>query len=163
MAAVKRSLEENRPFAVIFLDVRMPPGPDGIWAAERIRASDPFVEIVFVSGFSDAQPREIARRVPPVHKLLYVHKPFHTKEIFQFASSLGSKWFMERRLAEVNRELESRIAERTAALVHSNEQLTRELAERKQMVKALQDSEVKYQNLFENAIEPYHRFYSSSD
>ncbi|UCF93251.1 MAG: hypothetical protein JSW39_03570 [Desulfobacterales bacterium] len=70
VCAVKTALDEKQGFAVAFLDVRMPPGPDGVWAAERVRALDPDIEIVIVTGFADALPEEIARRVPPAHKLL---------------------------------------------------------------------------------------------
>ena len=46
VAAVKEALAHNQPFAVVFLDMRMPPGPDGVWAAAQIRELDPAVEIV---------------------------------------------------------------------------------------------------------------------
>jgi diguanylate cyclase len=41
VAAVRDALGADKPFAVAFLDMRMPPGPDGIWAAARIRELDP--------------------------------------------------------------------------------------------------------------------------
>ena len=121
--AVKRALRENRPFAVAFLDVMMPPGPDGIWAAEHIRELDPHIEIVIVTGYSDINPRDISLRVPPVHKLLYIQKPFRPQEIYQFASSLGSKWQMEVKLQKAHEELEMRVKERTESLVKANEKL----------------------------------------
>ncbi|KPJ65290.1 MAG: hypothetical protein AMJ45_05310, partial [Syntrophobacter sp. DG_60] len=43
---VRAAIGENKPFAVVFLDVRLPPGPDGVWTAKRIRALDPYVQIV---------------------------------------------------------------------------------------------------------------------
>ena len=46
VAAVKHSIEENRPFSVAFVDIRMPPGRDGIWTAEQIRRLDENVEII---------------------------------------------------------------------------------------------------------------------
>lgn len=98
---VKQSLAEKRPFAIAFIDIRMPPGPDGVWAAERIRSLDPYIEIVMVTGFSDIHPLVIARRIPPPHKLLYIQKPFHPLEIFQFATSLSAKWEMEQKLKHV--------------------------------------------------------------
>ena len=77
---VKRSIEENRPYAVAFLDVRMPPGPSGIWAARQIRMSDPDIEIVIVTGYSDIKTEEIAHKVQPPHKLLYLQKPLHPEK-----------------------------------------------------------------------------------
>ena len=107
LEAVRKAKDENDPFAVIFLDLRMPPGPDGIWTGEQIRKVDPYVNFVIVTGFFDADPREIALRIPPDDKLLYVQKPFHIQEIRQFASSLGAKWHSEQLLRKAKSELEN--------------------------------------------------------
>jgi diguanylate cyclase (GGDEF)-like protein/PAS domain S-box-containing protein len=130
---VKKSLKENRPFAVAFLDIRMPPGPDGIWTAKHIRALDPSIEIVMVTAHSDVNPGDIASQVPPPHKLLYLQKPFRPQEITQFASALGSKWRTEHELWKVYEDLENRIEKRTLELMDSNEQLEEEIEERKRV------------------------------
>ncbi|HEX7061505.1 MAG TPA: response regulator [Woeseiaceae bacterium] len=67
--------EEGRPFDVVILDVRMPPGIDGVEAGQQIRRLDPEVEIVFVTGYSDVARDELERRVPPPLKLHYFNKP----------------------------------------------------------------------------------------
>lgn len=128
---VKKAIDEERPFAVAFIDVRLPPGPDGVWAAEHIRAVDPNLEIVIVTAYSDVDPSEIAGRVPPSDKLLYVQKPFHPQEIRHFASALSAKWKAERLLRNTNVELEQRVRDRTVALKKANEQLKKEIAQRK--------------------------------
>lgn len=138
---VKRSLEQNRPFSVAFLDIRMPPGPDGVWAAEQIRGLDPDIEIVIITGYSDFHPQEIARLIPPVHKLLYIKKPLHRQEVVQVASALASKWHTERELREIHRELERRVQERTRELAIANQELQAEIAQRKRIEKALRKSE----------------------
>ncbi len=51
--AVRLAQVDGQPFAVVFLDMRMPPGPDGAWAAEKIRALDGEIEIVLCTAFSD--------------------------------------------------------------------------------------------------------------
>jgi CheY-like chemotaxis protein len=61
VAQVVLSIETKRPYSVVFLDVRMPPGPDGIWAAETIRNLDKDVEIVIVTAFSDIHRSEERR------------------------------------------------------------------------------------------------------
>ncbi len=116
---VAKAVGEGRPFAVAFIDVRMPPGPDGIWTAERIREIDPNVEIVMVTGYSDTSPEVMRRRIMPAHKMLYLQKPFHPREISHFAMSLGAKWKKETelrtayaRLDATNRELREQIEER---------------------------------------------------
>jgi len=121
--AVKGAVEENKPFAVAFVDIRMPPGPDGIWTAEKIRAFDPNVEIVFMTAYSDVHPADISSRVPPEYKLLYIQKPFYPQEIYQFASSLGSKWQTEGELRKVHQGLETRVEERTIELENKTKKL----------------------------------------
>jgi PAS domain S-box-containing protein len=121
--AVKNSLECGRPFSMAFIDVRMPPGPDGIWAAEQIRALDANIEIVIVTGHTDIHPRDISYRVPPVHKLLYIQKPFQPREILQFASSLTMKWNLECELKKVHNELEARVEKKTRDFKKVNEKL----------------------------------------
>jgi DNA-binding NarL/FixJ family response regulator len=104
--AARKAKDKEDAFAVVFLDLRLPPGPDGIWAGEQIRKLDPFVNFVIVTGFSDVDPREIATRIPPEDKLLYVQKPLHIREILQFAISLGAKWHSEQLLLKAKSELE---------------------------------------------------------
>ena len=101
VAAVRDALENGRPFAVAFLDMRMPPGQDGVWAAARIRELDPAIEIVICTAYSDADPEQIGVIVPPEEKLSYLQKPFHPHEIRQMAISLGSKWRAEHRIVKL--------------------------------------------------------------
>ncbi len=100
--AVRRAVADGTPFAVVFLDMRMPPGHDGIWAAIHIRESDPEVDIVISTAFSDTDPRQITEQVPPEEKLFYVQKPFHPHEVRQLALALGrSKWSAENRFRQL--------------------------------------------------------------
>jgi len=101
VAAVREALAADDPFAVAFLDMRMPPGPDGVWAAARIRELDPAIEIVVCTAYSDVDPRDIGAMVPPEEKLSYLQKPFHPHEIRQMAISLASKWRSEHRIVKL--------------------------------------------------------------
>lgn len=96
--AVRDANADDYPFNVIFLDMRMPPGPDGVWAATRIRELDQRVDIVVVTAYSEIDPEEITRRVPPMGSLFYLQKPFHVHEIRQIASALGSRRQAEDRI-----------------------------------------------------------------
>lgn len=71
----KKAAKDGHPFDVVILDVRMPPGIDGVEAGSQIREFDPDVQIVFVTGFSDVPREELERRVPPPMKLHYFNKP----------------------------------------------------------------------------------------
>ena len=114
--AVEAVRQNDDEFAMAFIDVRMPPGRDGIWTAENIRAVSPGTQIVIVTGYSDIEPAEIERRVPPPDRLLYLQKPFHPFEIRQFASTLAARWQVEKKMQLLNRGLESMVQERTAEL-----------------------------------------------
>jgi diguanylate cyclase len=101
VTAVSDALAEERPFAVVFLDVRMPPGPDGVWAAARIRELDSAIEIVVCTAYSDVDPCDIGGIVPPEEKLSYLQKPFHPHEVRQLTIALASKWRAERTVARL--------------------------------------------------------------
>ena len=150
---VKSSLEEGRPFSVAFIDIRMPPGPNGIQTAEHIRALDANVEILIMTGYSDAHPSDITRRVPPVHKLLYFQKPFHIQEIYQFASSLSMKWHTECELQRVNEGLEKCVETRIQEFKKVNEELQIRFIELHQTQLALQKSEKRYRAVVESQTE----------
>jgi diguanylate cyclase (GGDEF)-like protein len=101
VSTVQEALARNEPFAVVFLDMRMPPGRDGVWAATQIRELDPAIEIVICTAYSDADPGEIGGYVPPEDKLSYLQKPFHPHEVRQMTIALGSKWRAERRIVRL--------------------------------------------------------------
>jgi len=96
--AVKLSLKEGRPFAVAFVDLNIPPGPDGYWTAEQIHKLDPCINIILVTGYSDTILGELPTKSAFTHKLFYLQKPFHYQEIIQFANALSSKWQAENEL-----------------------------------------------------------------
>ena len=103
--AVARSIADNNRFSMVFLDMRMPPGKDGLWTAEKIRELDPMINILIMTAYSDIDPAEISARVQPVDKLLYGHKPLRPQEIRQFAAALSNKWRSENELIETNMNL----------------------------------------------------------
>jgi diguanylate cyclase (GGDEF)-like protein len=78
-------------FSTVFLDMRMPPGENGLWAAEHIRKLDAEVDIVICSAYSDVEPAEVVERVPPAERLFFLQKPFHPHEVRQLARALGAK------------------------------------------------------------------------
>ena len=91
VAAVRSTLDKAQPFTVIFLDMRMPPGPDGAWAAAQIRTLDSHADIVITTAYSDVDPRKLSDRIPPADKLFYLEKPFHPHEVRQLAVAIGGK------------------------------------------------------------------------
>ncbi len=104
-AAVRQAHERNEPIAVAFVDVRMPPGIDGVEAVRRMRGVDRDLEVVIMTAYSDKPLSAIIGDVDLLHKLLYIRKPFAREEVQQISLSLVKKWNLERQLAEGRRQL----------------------------------------------------------
>lgn len=88
ISLAKEAANDGHPFDVVILDVRMPPGIDGVEAGSKIRELDPDVEIVFVSGYSDIPLDELQRRVPPPMHLHYFSKPLSFAQLAQDVVSM---------------------------------------------------------------------------
>jgi len=140
---VKLSTEESAPYAVAFLDLNMPPGPDGQWTAEQMQRLDPCINIVVVTGYRTTPSGAVVNKAKISDKLLYLQKPFHHQEIVQFATALSAKWKAERQLLALHSDLEALVEKRTAELVQSNKLLKIEIDNRKRM-------QLEIQHNFEN-------------
>jgi signal transduction histidine kinase len=127
---VKQACSEKRPYELAFVDMRMPPGWDGLKTIEHIWQIDPNVQVVICTAYSDYSWGEISERLGRSENLLILKKPFDSAEVAQFASALTQKWVLARRAALKTEELEERVKERTDALTQINEQLKQEIAER---------------------------------
>lgn len=114
--AIAASVENGNRYAIVFIDIRMPPGIDGIEAAQRIRLLDPHVNIVIVTGSMSSTQENLGKQVPPADKIFFFQKPFHAMECRQLAAALCGKWHADMALRKVNEDLELRVEERTAAL-----------------------------------------------
>ncbi len=112
---IHNAKDNGRPYALAFIDVRMPPGWDGIKTARKIREIDSEIEIVLVTAYSDRSREEIIATIGMPAKLLILKKPFDPDEIKQLALSLTSKWELEQSLKQVNQKLEKQIEERKQA------------------------------------------------
>jgi len=115
--AIRASKDEGRPFAMAFLDIQMPPGEGGIWAAEKIREIDRNIQLVMVTGHSEINPSRIAERVPPLNRLLYLKKPCHPCEIRHCVATLAARWHAENKMRHLNLELEETIKKQAAELL----------------------------------------------
>ena len=103
---IKMAIETDNPIAVAYIDIRMPPGMDGIETTRRIRAIDKNIEIVLMTAYTDKSLGEIVREMDLLHKLLYIRKPFAREEIQQITLALAEKWNVESELGDKRRQLE---------------------------------------------------------
>lgn len=89
--AVKWALDDGDPYAAIFLDVRMPPGIDGYESARRIRALDPHVHIIVVSGYSDYTLEDFLKVAGPEHLFSFMPKPLWPEQLRKVARILSGE------------------------------------------------------------------------
>jgi diguanylate cyclase (GGDEF)-like protein len=123
VARVKQALDEGRPYAMAFVDMRMPPGWDGLETIERLWAIDPDVQIVICSAHSDYDWTDVVARLDNSDKLLVVKKPFEAIEVLQCANALTRKWQNERIVRRQVETLEQAVTARTQGLETANKQL----------------------------------------
>jgi two-component system sensor histidine kinase/response regulator len=113
---VKRAMALGRPYAMAFMDVRMPPGWDGIETTEKIWAVDPNLQVVVCTAYSDYSWGETIAKLGQSDRLVILKKPFDNVEALQLASALTEKWRLGRQAQRDLAELESIVAERTREL-----------------------------------------------
>jgi two-component system NtrC family sensor kinase len=130
---VKAARQADRPYAVAFVDVRMPPGLDGIETVAQLWREDPELQVVICSAFSDHSWGDIMRRLAPTDGLLILRKPFDNVELRQMAHALVTKWELARAHRRQLVELEDKVHQRTRALLEANEELKRKNEERARM------------------------------
>ena len=91
---VSSALAEERPYALAFVDMRMPPGWDGLETIEKIFDCDPRIQVVICTAYSDSSWLEIRRRFGTTDRLLILKKPFDIAEVCQLACAMTEKWFL---------------------------------------------------------------------
>ena len=123
VARVRQALDEGRPYALAFVDMRMPPGWDGLQTIERLWAIDPDVQVVICSAHSDYDWSDVVSRLDNSDKLLVIKKPFEAIEVIQSANALTRKWQNERIVRRQVETLEQAVVVRTESLESANKQL----------------------------------------
>jgi two-component system, NtrC family, sensor kinase len=116
LARIHEALGEEDPYALVFVDMRMPPGIDGRETIRRLSTVDPHVQVVLCTAYSDYTWMEIAAATGPTDRLVILRKPFDCIEVLQLAHTLTEKW---RIAADTRRhldELQQIVAERTEEL-----------------------------------------------
>lgn len=113
---VEKAEREGNPYAVLFVDVRMPPGMNGIETIYRIWRKYPLIEMVICTAYSDYSWDEIVTKLGATDKLLFLKKPFNSVEVKQMALSLVKKWNLSHQVNKLITNLEDEVKERTKQL-----------------------------------------------
>jgi signal transduction histidine kinase len=96
VALAQKARQDDRPYAVAFVDMRMPPGWDGLETIEHFWAVDPAIQTVICTAYTDHSWEEIIERLGYDDRLLILQKPFSSIEVSQLALSLTAKWNLAR-------------------------------------------------------------------
>jgi two-component system cell cycle sensor histidine kinase/response regulator CckA len=104
LALVRKALAEERPYAVVFVDMRMPPGWDGIETVRQLWGADPHLQVAICTGYTDYSWGPSIDRLNHSGDYIILQKPFRPFELRQAAATLAQKWLLAR-------QLDARIAE----------------------------------------------------
>ena len=151
---VRTAVAEGNPYAVAFVDVRMPPGWDGVETISRIWKEFPDLQIVICTAYSDYSWDEIARTIGNTDQMLVLKKPFDNVEVLQMAHALSKKWQLTHMARRQMEELDALVNQRTAELRAANARLVGEVAERTAAEEALRKSEERFSKAFHSSPVP---------
>ncbi len=115
--------QRGAPYAVAFVDMRMPPGWDGLETVEHLWHVDPDLHIVICSAYSDHPWEEVSRRIGETDKVLVLLKPFNSIEVIQLANALTKKWNLARAVKLQIDSLAFSVSQRTVELQAANARL----------------------------------------
>jgi two-component system sensor histidine kinase/response regulator len=116
LAFAEASVRAGRPYAMAFVDMRMPPGWDGVETIERLWQVDPRIQVVICTAYSEHAWEDVLSRLDVCDRLLVLKKPFDMIEVSQLATTLTAKWTLARQAASQLDRLEQAVQERTREL-----------------------------------------------
>ena len=125
---VQSAQREGRPYAMAFVDMRMPPGWDGLETVEHLWQVAPDLEIVICTAYADHPWEDVSRRIGNTDKLLILLKPFNSIEVVQLANSLTKKWNLTNAFNLQIECLASCVSQRTDQLHEANDRLRENIA-----------------------------------
>ncbi|HYO54031.1 sensor histidine kinase [Archangium sp.] len=120
---VRDAVREGRPYALAFVDIRMPPGMDGVETTLHMWREEVDLQVVLCSAYSDYSWDELSRKLGTSERLLILRKPFDSIEVRQMAHALCEKWELLRASHRRMEDLERMVEERTRALAEANARL----------------------------------------
>src|SRR3972149_12086350 len=141
---VRAAIHEKRPFALAFVDMRMPPGWNGLESIERFWRVDPDLHIVICTAYSDHTWDDIVERLVKQDQWLILKKPFDSAEVSQLALALTRKWGLHKHLQAQLHNLEELVEGRTR-------DLRKEIEERAHAEEALREREARLPAIVHNA------------
>ncbi len=137
---VRAAKEAGEPYSLVFMDVRMPPGMDGIETIEGIWKIDPDAGVVICTAYSDYSWDQIIAKLGQKDNLLFIRKPFDNVSLKQIALAMTTKWSLKMQVRRHIGDLEKEVDKRTNELTVTVHKLRDEIALRKDKEKLLAHS-----------------------
>ncbi len=143
---LRKSYAEGSPYALAIVDVRMPPGWDGIQTIQEMKKIDPYLQVAICTAYSDYSWQSMLDKFGINDWLLILKKPFDVVEVKQLACSLTEKWNLSKRVSMRTVELEqsvedhalqleianAKLQEQVQSLADTNSHLSREMEARRE-------------------------------
>jgi two-component system, NtrC family, sensor kinase len=131
----------SNPYAMAFVDIRMPPGWDGVETITRLWQRFPELQVVICTAYSDHCWEEMIRALGRSDNLLILKKPFDSIEVLQLANALTQKWSLNHEVTCRLKDLDQMVAQRTTELQLANERLKKEIAEQVRLENQLRQAQ----------------------
>ncbi len=125
LALIEKSLQDEQPYAMAFVDVRMPPGWDGVETTMKIWEKYPTLQVVICTAYSDYSWDEMLKKFGYSDRLVILKKPFDNIEVMQLAIAMTEKWRLHHQAKLRLDEMEKMVQERTVDLKNANTELSR--------------------------------------
>ncbi len=144
LAKLEESLAKGLPYALAFVDVRMPPGWDGVETIGHLWKAYPNLQVVVCTAYSDYSWNDIHRKLGQSENMLILKKPFDNIEVIQLAHALTRKWLVSSQAQARLEDLDLMVAQRTAELQSANRRIQRQFEEKAA-------AEVAFRTVFESS------------
>jgi diguanylate cyclase (GGDEF)-like protein len=113
---VSAAVNDGRPYHVAFVDMRMPPGWDGVQTIKKLWDVDPDLQVVICTAYSDYSWEQILEQLGSTDRMLILKKPFDDAEVCQLATALTAKHLVTGQARLKQAELEELVVARTNEL-----------------------------------------------
>ncbi len=123
VALAQKAIEEGRPYAMAFVDIRMPPGWDGVETTQKLWEIDPDIQVVICTAYSDYSWNEVVEQIGHRDAMVILKKPFDIVEVLQLTHAITEKWWLHQQHLRKIETMEGVINERTRDLRKTNEML----------------------------------------
>ena len=150
IVAVSEAVKAHQPYSMAFVDVRMPPGMDGVETTQQLLSIDQDLQIILCTAYADYSWKDMQVRLGVTDRVVILKKPFDAVEVLQLVCALTEKWKQAKRSRLRVQDLEYSVNERTQELEEYNQQLRLEIGQRQLAEQELRGTQEKLKHFLAN-------------